>query len=202
MGKEARPTGTTEEIFAGPVPHAQSLRAAVSQSLATSGLNPIAVGNQAIIAKKKRTILYKNGYTLPGKAAALLAAEAASGIAHSRKLGGNLRTANPGASRPAQTDAHHVVASEAAGARVSRTIIFAVGIGINDADNGVVLPRFRTTRIASMPKASPHQHIHTDLYHANVVAELAGADDLADSQEIRGILRSISGRLVRGQFVY
>ncbi|WP_157581894.1 hypothetical protein [Rhodanobacter spathiphylli] len=53
-----------------------------------------------------------------------------------------------------------------------------------------------------MPNASPHQHIHTDIYHANVVAELAGADDTSDAQELRGILRSISGRLMRGQFVY
>ncbi len=201
MGKEARP-GSTEEIFASPVHNAPSVRAAVNQSLASSSVNPIAVGNQVIIAKKKREILYRKGYTLPGKAAALLAAEALSGIEHSQKLGGNIRKANPNTSRPSETDAHHVVASEASGARVSRTLIFAAGIGLNDADNGVILPRFKTTKISSMPNASPHQHIHTDLYHANVVAELAGADDTSDSQELRGILRSISGRLVRGQFVY
>ena len=201
MGKETRP-GSTEEIFASPVPNGSAMRAAVNQSLASSSINPIAVGNQAIIAKKKRAILYKNGYTLPGKAAALLAAEAVSGIEHSQKLGRNLRKANRNATRPLETDAHHVVASEASGARFSRVLIFAVGIGINDADNGVILPRFKMTTIASMPNASPHQHIHTDLYHANVVAELAGADDTSDAQELRGILRSISGRLVRGQFVY
>jgi hypothetical protein len=201
MGKETRP-GSTEEIFASPVPNGSAMRAAVNQSLASSSINPVAVGNQAIIAKKKRAILYKNGYTLPGKAAALLAAEAVSGIEHSQKLGRNLRKANPNTTRLLETDAHHVVASEASGARVSRILIFAVGIGINDADNGVILPRFKTTKIASMPDASPHQHVHTDLYHANVVAELAGADDTSDSQELRGILRSISGRLVRGQFVY
>jgi hypothetical protein len=93
-----------------------------------SSINPITVGNQAIIAKK-RAILYKNGYTLPGKAAALLAAEAVSGIEHSQKLGRNVRKANPNATRPLETDAHHVVASEASGARVSRVLIFAVGIG-------------------------------------------------------------------------
>jgi hypothetical protein len=201
MGKETRP-GSTEDIFASPVPNGPEIRAAVNQSLASSSINPITVGNQATIAKKKRAILYKNGYTLPGKAAALLAAEAVSGIEHSQKLGRNLRKVNPSTTRPLETDAHHVVASEASGARVSRVLIFAVGIGINDADNGVILPRFKTTKIASMPDASPHQHIHTDLYHANVVAELAGADNTSDAQELRGILRSISGRLVRGQFVY
>lgn len=194
--------GSAEDVFASPVTNAPWVRAAINQSLASSSINPIAVGNRVIIAKKKREILYRNGYTLPGKAAALLAAEALSGIAHSQKLGGNIRKANPQTSRPSETDAHHIVAAEASGARVSRTLIFAVGIGINDADNGVILPRFKATKIASMPNASPHQHIHTDIYHATVVAELAGADDTSDAQELRGILRSISGRLMRGQFDY
>jgi hypothetical protein len=84
----------------------------------------------------------------------------------------------------------------------SRVLIFSVGVGINDADNGVVLPRYRTSKIASMPNASAHQLIHSNTYHANVVAELYGADDVQDAQEIRGILRSISKRLVHGQFVF
>jgi len=61
-------------------------------------------------------------------------AEAQSNIQHSC----NLRQANPGATRVAGTDAHHIVAREAAAAHPSRVLIFAVGIGINDADNGVV----------------------------------------------------------------
>lgn len=201
MGKEAS-SGSTEEIFASPISNASTIRGAVNQSLASSSVNPIAVGNQVIIAKKKRAILYKNGYTIRGKAAALLHAEAISGIEHSQKLGGNIRKANPNQHRPPETDAHHVVASEASGAHPSRVLIFAVGIGINDADNGVILPRFKTTKIASMPDASPHQHIHTAVYHANVVTELYAADDTSDEQEIRGILRSISARLVNGQFIY
>jgi len=198
MGKEDQ-AGSTEEIFAAAIPNVAAMRGAINQSLASSDVNAIAVGNQAIIAKKKRKILYKNGYTLP-RAAEELMAEAQSDIDHSRKLGRNLRRADPTLVRPQETDTHHVVAAEAAAARPARVLIFAVGIGINDADNGVILPRFKRTRIASMPNASPHQHIHTQTYHANVVAELYGADDIADGQEVRGILRSISGRLVRGQF--
>jgi hypothetical protein len=87
MGKETRP-GSTEEIFASPVTNATAMRGALNRSLASSSLNPVAVGNQAIIAKKKRTILYKDGHTMTGKAAALLAAEALSGIEHSQKLVG------------------------------------------------------------------------------------------------------------------
>jgi A nuclease family of the HNH/ENDO VII superfamily with conserved AHH len=199
MGKEKR-LGSTEDIFAAPIVDVEELRAGISRSVAPG--TAIAAGNQAILAKKKRTILYKNGYTLPGMAAALLAAEAVSGIKHSTKLGSNIRKADPGTKRPSETDAHHVVAAEASGAHVSRMMIFAVGIGINDPDNGVLLPRYKATKIASMPNASPHQHIHTDMYYANVVTELVSADDKSDSTEIRGILRSISRRLVQGQFVY
>lgn len=201
MGKEER-LGSTEEIFAAPISNAPELRSAISRSLASSGFNSIAAGNQVILAEKKRKILYKNGYTLPGTAATLLAAEALSGIEHSSKLGGNIRKASPNSKRPSETDAHHVVAAEASAAHVSRTIIFAVGIGINDRDNGVLLPRYKTTKIASMPNASPHQHIHTDLYYSNVVAALFGTPDRSDQQQIRGVLRSIARRLEHGQFVY
>lgn len=201
MGKETS-SGSTEEIFASPIPNAPVVRAAVNQSLASSSVNPIAIGNQVIIAKKKRAILYKNGYTISGKAASLLHAEAVSGIEHSLKLGRNLGKAHSSTKRPLETDAHHVVAAEAATAHPSRVLIFAVGVGINDADNGVILPRHKTTAISTMPNASPHQHIHTLVYHTNVIAELYAADDTSDEQEVRGILRSIASRLVNGQFGY
>ncbi|WP_169816721.1 AHH domain-containing protein [Dyella thiooxydans] len=192
---------STEEIFAAPVPNLVAMTAAINQSLATSGLNAYSVRNTGIIAKKKRSILYKNGHTLPASAERLLA-EAQSNVQHSRKLGRNLQRANPNATRPAGTDAHHIVAREAAAAHPSRVLIFAVGIGINDADNGVVLPRGKNARIPGLSGAAPHQHVHTATYHANVVAELYSADDVGDAGEIRGILRSIGGRLVRGQFAF
>ncbi len=192
---------SSEEIFAAPTRNVVELTAAINQSLATSGINAYSVRNTAIIAKKKRSILYRNGYTLPASAARLLA-EAQSNIKHSSKLGRNLRKAHSTTTRPRETDAHHIVASEAAAAHPSRVLIFAVGIGINDADNGVLLPRGRTTRVASLPDASPHQIIHTPTYHANVIAELYGADDTGDASEIRGILKSIGSRLVRGHFAF
>ena len=95
-----------------------------------------------------------------------------------------------------------MVAREAAAAHPSRVLIFAVGIGINDADNGVILPRGQDTRIPSLSAASPHQHIHTSTYHANVVSELYGADDVGNPGEIRDILRSLSSRLTCGQFAF
>ena len=175
MGKEVEPS-TTEDIFAAPVPNGEALRAALGRTLADSPLNSVAAGNQAILASKKRQILYKNGYTLPDSAADLLEAEALSGIEHSTKLGGNIRKAELKLKgkykRPSETDAHHIVAAEASDGYAARMIIFAVGVGINDRDNGVILPKYKTTRIKGMLKASPHQHIHTDKYYANVVTAL------------------------------
>lgn len=193
---------STDSTSSSHVPNVSTVRAAINLALSSSGVNPIAVGNQVFIAKKKRAILYKNGYTVPGKAAALLHAEAVSGIAHSQKLARNMTKALPRATRAADTDAHHVVAAEASAARPSRVLIFALGIGINDADNGVILPRHKMAIIPAMPNASPHQHIHTFLYHTNVITELYAADDTNDEQEVRGILRSIGRRLLNGQFGY
>ena len=47
MGKEAN-LSTTEEIFAAPLPNGEALRSAVNRTLASSSVNPIAAGNQAI----------------------------------------------------------------------------------------------------------------------------------------------------------
>lgn len=206
MAKE-QALNSTEEIFAAPSPGGSEMRAVMSQSVASSSsVNPIAVGNQAILTSKKRQILYRNGYTIPGKAAELLAAEAVSGIEHNEKLGGNIRKVelkkNAEWKRISETDAHHVVAAEASAADFARKTIFFVGIGINDRDNGVLLPRYKTTSIATMPNASPHQHIHTGTYYANVNRELFAAQDRTDQKQIRVILKSIATRLQNGQFGY
>ena len=206
MGKAASPT-TTEEIYAAPIPGGSEMRAVINQSVASSGsANPIAAGNQAILTSKKREILYKNGYTIPGKAVALPAAEALSGIKHNAKLGGNIakdeRRSNASWKRSTETDAHHVVAAEAIAADTPRKFMFAAGIGINDRDNGVLLPRYKTTKIATMPNASPHQHIHTALYYSNVVTEFYRVRDKKDEQQVRMLLKSISRRLQNGQFGY
>jgi hypothetical protein len=198
---------TTEEIYAASIPGGAEMRAVVNQSVASSSsVNPIAAGNQAILSSKKREILYKNGYTIPGKAAALLAAEAVSGIEHSAKLGGNIAKVelkkNANWQRHTEMDAHHVVAAEAIAADIPRKLMFGVGIGINDRDNGVLLPRYATTQVATMPNASPHQHIHTALYYSNVVTAFYRVQDKKDEQQIRTLLKSIAQRLQNGQFGY
>lgn len=60
----------------------------------------------------------------------------------------------------------------------------------------------KTRGSLTLLSASPHQHIHTSIYHANVVDELYSADDISDGAELRDILRSIGGSLTRGQFPF
>jgi hypothetical protein len=43
---------------------------------------------------------------------------------------------------------------------------------MNDADNGVYLPRFKSTVVASLPTAHKHSGLHTELYHLEVFARL------------------------------
>lgn len=198
MAKDDKPR-TTEAIYAAPLVNMLELRMGINQITAGSpDVNGYALSNQIILAKKKREILYKNGYTQSVKEQALFA-EAGRDINHSRKLNRNIQRANPDTLRPKEVDAHHIVASGAQKALLSRLYIFAVGIGINDADNGCYLPRYRTTKIASMPDASWHRGIHTDTYHANVYAELMFSP-AHTTAETRKTLRSIRERLIAGSF--
>jgi hypothetical protein len=94
--------------------------------------------------------LYKKGYTVTGTSFTALETEAALDIDHSAKLGRNIGVANPNMVRPSETDAHHIVAREDYRAELSRIYIFTVGIGVNDADNGGIMPRFKMTFIPSL----------------------------------------------------
>ena len=151
--------------------------------------------------KKKRQVLYRKGFTILGASFAMLDAEAKLDIDHSAKLGRNISVANPGMQRPSETDAHHIVAREDWRADLSRIYIFKVGIGINDADNGGIMPRYFSTHILSMPNASKHQGIHTAKYHANVYTELLYAAEHT-AQETRLALRSIKSQLLAGTFPF
>ncbi|MBI3229130.1 MAG: AHH domain-containing protein [Burkholderiales bacterium] len=153
-----------------------------------------------VLAQKKRKILYKNGRTLPASAQVLMA-EAKRDIDHSAKLGRNMRVANPGMKRPSESDAHHIVSAQCREAEKSRQFIFKLGIGINDFDNGVILPRFKSAKIPSMPNAIPHQHIHTIKYHMSVFFELFSKEEHTEPMA-RMTLQAIGGELVVGTFPY
>ncbi len=63
-----------------------------------------------------------SGDAVPDSANAGTSLRTCAAMEHSQKLGRNLRKVNPNTTRPLETDARHVVASEASGARVSRVL--------------------------------------------------------------------------------
>lgn len=142
----------------------------------------------------------KNGKTMPA-AALVLKVDADRDIRHSRMLGSNMLKAHPSYIRPDFVDAHHIVGRLHLDALLARNYLFNWGIGINDADNGVFLPRYATTSIANMPYASNHQGLHTVNYYLNVTLRLG--DVLGQTVvEARLVLREIKSELIAGTFSF
>jgi RHS repeat-associated protein len=112
-------------------------------------------------------------------------------VPSSRVLGEALEAA--GISRPAASAAHHIVAGRAAAAAAARAVLEKFGIGINDAANGVFLPR----SAASAADAAVHAGGHKDLYYQAVNQALSAAT--TKEQAIK-ILNSIGQALQEGAF--
>lgn len=160
-------------------------------------------GNDVIVKKKKREVLYKNGFTLPVTAERLMA-EAERTQRHSMKLTRNMVAAGqvrPTDAAPKAVSTHHVVAATDLRAERSRTMLFRWNIGINDVDNGVYLPAYKSSMVASLPSASKHALIHTDLYHVNVLARLMPVPN-NNPQNGRLALRQIKQELTNGVFPF
>ena len=106
-------------------------------------------------------------------------------------LGDNMEAA--GITRPADTAAHHIVASTAKKAAPARQQLANFGIDINDVDNGVFLPR----RVASPNPtgASVHSRVHTNDYFEYVNDMMSAA---RNADEARDILTYIRGQLQAG----
>jgi len=152
------------------------------------------------VEQAKERVRYKNGYTLPASARALYN-DTLRKVRHARILSTNLKKAHPGQPRPKEADAHHIVAQEDRRAVRSRGFLVNWGIGINDADNGVFLPRYAHTKITTLPDAPSHQVIHTDLYYLSVTMRLQiVAKDTVEAG--RGMLREIKSEIVAGKFPY
>ena len=121
------------------------------------------------LLKKQRTKrLYTIGSTKPLSALALHL-EAERDIQHSSKLWRNMKNEAKANGQTVQKnsddESHHVVAARAPDAHIARRVIFAVGIGVNDARNGVNLQR------------AVHRPIHTELYYVEVNARLLATDN-------------------------
>lgn len=191
------------EIYAEPVDGIRELTIASNQ-ICESGNNPYELRNSMILDEKKKKIRYKNGETLPNSAINLLN-DANRKARHSRILGNNMLSADKSMTRPSDVDAHHVVASQEPRAKLSRRILFFIWvIAINDAANGVFMPRFKSSKVSGFSNCPPHQgagNIHTDVYHISVFRRL---DRISSKDAVAGraMLRQIASEIVVGTFPY
>lgn len=163
--------------------------------------NGYAAANDLIVEAEKDRIRYKNGKTLQASAKRLMA-DARSGARHSVILSRNMVAA--GQSRPAGVAAHHIVARRDLGADRARKLIYGWGISINDVDNGVYLPRWKSSQVPSLPKATKHSVVHTEQYHLEVWFRLSAVASLEakNSQGGRVALKTIKQELINGVFPY
>jgi A nuclease family of the HNH/ENDO VII superfamily with conserved AHH len=138
------------------------------------------------------------GETMPA-AAWVLAGDAERKIRHSRQLRRNMARANPAATLSPLFDTHHIVARLHYHAARSRAIMFAWGIAINDAANGVFLPRNLFIKHILGADATAHQILHTANYYFEIQMRLGRVAN--DSQlAVREVLGEIKAELLAGTF--
>ncbi len=106
-------------------------------------------------------------------------------------LGENLEAA--GKVRPPNSAAHHVVAGTDPRAAQARAILQREGIDINEAANGVFLPK--NTKYAA-PPAQTHSTAHTNRYYDEVNLALSRAAP----GTVRDVLADIERQLLNGTF--
>jgi len=132
-----------------------------------NGENPYELLNN-LLKKQRSKRLYSNGTTKPMSGLALHL-EAERDVGHSSKLWRNMRnsgnTKGQSVTKSSGCESHHVVASRAPDAHIARRIMFGVGIGINDARNGVNLHRII------------HHPLHSDSYYVEVNTRLLTIED-------------------------
>ncbi|WP_338848952.1 AHH domain-containing protein [Massilia sp. W12] len=181
----------------------QSLRIVANQTLANTGVNPYQTANTLMLQQQKKQLLQahydKLGQTCPNQAVSL-AMDAARPANHSRILARNLNR-NTGQTRPQYVAAHHIVARLAADARIARMCLYGWGIAINDADNGVYLPRYLSSNVPSLPLATAHSTIHTTIYYLAVNERLDRIQHLPTLVG-RKELRKIRQEIISGIFPY
>lgn len=94
-----------------------------------------------------------------------------------------------GHSRPPGAAAHHIVAGNARLADPARKILRKLGIGINEASNGVFLPATRTS--PNPTGAAVHSTLHTRVYYRQVNRRLGSATTRAQAERILAEIRQI-----------
>jgi len=113
----------------------------------------------------------------------------------SKVLGKNLVAV--GKVRPPNSAAHHIVPGGETyiNALEARKILIREGIDINEASNGVFLPKNSKYVIDD---AIPHSRVHTNKYYDELVRRL----NETDPSRIREELKNISDELLNGTFPY
>ena len=183
-----------------PVEGMLDLTTSINQIAANNrNANGYEIRNALVIEENKQRVRYENGITvLPMSAQQLLANAQRTDYNHRRSLSNNI-VAEAGAARPANACAHHVVALKDEQAEPSRKKLFDWRIGINDADNGVFLPRWAGKQIAGLPNAPRHGDIHTPVYYSAVYARLRLVPK-SEPDTGRARLRAIKAQLQSGAF--
>jgi hypothetical protein len=101
-----------------------------------------------------------------------------------------------GITRPAETAAHHVVASGAKSmAKARNYLVKVLGVDINEAANGVFLPK--NLAAANPGGAAVHSTVHTAEYYEKVSELILNTKTAAGA---RRVLRSIGQQLLDGRF--
>lgn len=159
-------------------------------------VNAYEVRNALLIERKKNRIRYLNGYTeMPATVAQMLANAEDRKYNHRRTLARNISAVEE-AKRPGAACAHHIVALTDKEARRSRDRIFKFGIAINDADNGVFLPR-HSVGLPGYPKAAHHSPYHSPRYHGEVWLRLrTRSEETGTREELKGMKADLlAGRM-------
>ena len=150
--------------------------AANEMAMNDAHINAYEARNARLLERKKNRVCYLNGYTQPPASVEKLLANAEDlAYNHRRTLARNVTKVEQ-APRPSASCAHHIVALADKEARRSRQRIFGWGIGINDADNGVFLPR-DGAGLPGYPNAAHHTPHHRVRYHLQVWMRLQRASD-------------------------
>jgi hypothetical protein len=99
-------------------------------------------------------------------------------------------------------DAHHIVAKDCARAKRAKEILFALGIDIDEPDNGVFLPKDGSAKKGgNLKQAYIHGNVHTKPYYANVNIQIIEAfENGATKDDVKSLLRDIADELRRGVY--
>ncbi|MGW0828685.1 AHH domain-containing protein, partial [Streptomyces sp. NPDC002845] len=143
-----------------------------------------------------------DAYLVPGALAAIFLhnqsgtprnprAKAPTTSSNAKILGDNLVAS--GVRRPAETAAHHIVASTSKKATPARQVLTKYNIDINTAANGVFLPK--STSAPNPNGRSVHSRIHTNEYFTYVNDMMSGARNRGEAIDV---LNHISRQLQSG----